>query len=210
MTAKTWNEVFARLDAFLDEFSADVRAVADVDEAEFLAAKAAEIGDEYSELRQKAAAWDVVANHPVIGHISSLPDAETYADQVYARLDRLGSDLAKFDLREWEAVQREPWDVLREAADLTDEALVQVRYTGKSLSEWLRLRADYLEAEAAEKSSVDALVEKAARVIHDSDEQGKFPPEEWEVRSEALRNDYRTNARALLAAGLLADGGDKA
>ena len=67
MTAKTWNEVFARLDAFLDEFSADVRAVADVDEAEFLAAKAAEIGDEYSELRQKAAAWDVVANHPVIG-----------------------------------------------------------------------------------------------------------------------------------------------
>ncbi|OBA56893.1 hypothetical protein [Gordonia sp. 852002-10350_SCH5691597] len=31
MTAKTWNEVFTRLDAFCDEFSADVRAVADVD-----------------------------------------------------------------------------------------------------------------------------------------------------------------------------------
>ena len=63
--------------------------------------------------------------------------------------------------------------------------------------------ADRLEAEHPEKQSVDALVEKAARAIHDSDEQGKFPPEEWEVRSEALRNDYRANARALLAAGLL-------
>ncbi len=31
MTAKTWNEVFTRLDAFVDGFSADVRAVADVD-----------------------------------------------------------------------------------------------------------------------------------------------------------------------------------
>ena len=31
MTAKTWDEVFTRLDAFVDELAADVRAVADVD-----------------------------------------------------------------------------------------------------------------------------------------------------------------------------------
>ena len=74
----------------------------------------------------------------------------------------------------------------------------------------LEFRADRLEAVQAEKSSVDELVEKAARVIHDSDEQGKFPPKEWGARPEALRNDYRANARALLAAGLLADGGEKA
>lgn len=48
------------------------------------------------------------------------------------------------------------------------------------------------------------------RVIETLDEQGKFPPKEWGARSEALRNDYRANARALLAAGLLADGGEKA
>lgn len=51
---------------------------------------------------------------------------------------------------------REPWDVLREAADLTYGLPVKTQHTGKSLSEWLRLRADYLEAEAAEKSQRDA------------------------------------------------------
>lgn len=60
---------------------------------------------------------------------------------------------------------------------------------------------DRLEAAQSSKASVDALVEKAARVIHDSDEL--FPPKEWGARSEALRNNYRANARALLAAGLL-------
>ena len=65
----------------------------------------------------------------------------------------------------------------------------------------IECRADRLEAAQAENVSVDELVEKAARVIHDSDEL--FPPKEWEVRSEDLRNDYRANARALLAAGLL-------
>lgn len=69
---------------------------------------------------------------------------------------------------------------------------------------------DRLEAAQSSKAADDALVEKAARAIHDSDEQGKFPPKEWGARPEALRNDYRANARALLAAGLLADGGDKA
>lgn len=44
MTAKTWDEVFTRLDAFFDGFSADVRAVADMDgtdEAEVRSLRAA-------------------------------------------------------------------------------------------------------------------------------------------------------------------------
>ena len=96
-----------------------------------------EIGDEYSELRQKAAAWDVVAEHPVIGEISTLPDADTYADRVYARLDEI-------------ATEREPWDVLREAANYLD---VPGRF---DVSESVRGYADRLEREAAVKSQRDA------------------------------------------------------
>lgn len=114
---------------------------------EFLAAKVEEIGDEDSELRQKAAAWDVVAEHPVIGEISTLPDADTYADQVYARLDEI-------------ATEREPWDVLREAANYLD---VPGRF---DVSESVRGYADRLEREAAVKSQRDAEVEKALKAWH--------------------------------------------
>lgn len=67
----------------------------------------------------------------------------------------------------------------------------------------LECRAAKIESAHTAKASVDALVERVARAIYDSDEL--LPPKEWGARSEALRNDYRANARALLAAGLLAD-----
>lgn len=95
-----------------------------------------------------------------------------------------------------------PADVRRAAMVIEQLALSEGWYC-KSFVTRLRTTADRLEAAQAEKASVDELVEKAARVIHDSDEQGKFPPKEWEARPDALRNDYRANARALLAAGLL-------
>lgn len=108
-------------------------------------------GDEYSELRQKAAAWDVVAEHPVIGHISSLPDDNTYADQVYARLDEI-------------ATEREPWDVLREAANYLD---VPGRF---DVSESVRGYADRLEREAAEKLQR----EREVKAVEHCDECGQI------------------------------------
>lgn len=116
----------------------------------------------------------------------------------------------RLNLRVQEPEPRQPWDVLREAADIVEMATGDNAVEQVAAIRVLERIADRLEAAQAENASVDELVEKAARVIHDSDEQGKFPPKEWEARPEALRNDYRANARALLAAGLLADGGDKA
>ena len=177
MTAKTWNEVFARLDAFVDAFGADVRAVADLDgtdEAEVhslrAALEAAEVEVKRLKRERDEATSEMVAECDVL----PTPDADNPAD-------------------------------VRRAAMVIEQLALSEGWYCKSFVTRLRTTADRLEAAQAAKASVDALVEKAARAIHDSDEQGKFPPGEWEVRSEALRNDYRANARALLAAGLLAD-----
>lgn len=175
MTAKTWNEVFTRLDAFFDGFSADVRAVADVD------------GTDEAEVRSLRAALE--AAEVEVGRLKRERDVLPTPDAANPVHLRWAADA-----------------IVAHARSLSGSPGNQRNV----VAETLRESADRLEAAQAEKASVDALVERAARAIHDSDEQGKFPPEEWEVRSEALRNDYRTNARALLAAGLLADGGDKA
>lgn len=173
MTAKTWNEVFARLDAFVDAFGADVRAVADVDGTDEA---------EVHSLRAALEAAEVEVGRPKRERdVLPTPDA---ANPVHLR---------------WAADA-----IVAHARSLPGSPGNQRNV----VAETLRESADRLEAAQAEKASVDALVEKAARAIHDSDEH--FPPKEWEVRSEDLRNDYRANARALLAAGLLADGGDKA
>lgn len=149
MTAKTWNEVFTRLDAFCDEFSADVRAVAYVD------------GTDEAEVHSLRAALEATE-------------------------------------RELAAVKAELCDELRASGEMDG-------YQGSLavVARELECRAAKIEAAHTAKASVDALVERVARVIYDSDEL--FPPGEWGARSEALRNDYRANARALYAAGLLAD-----
>ena len=173
MTAKTWNEVFTRLDAFVDGFSADVRAVADVD------------GTDEVEVRSLH---------------TQLDDARAALEAYETRVKELTRERDEATLPTPDATN--PADVRRAAMVIEQLALSEGWYC-KSFVTRLRTTADRLEAAQAEKASVDELVEKAARVIHDSDEQGKFPPKEWEARPEALRNDYRANARALLAAGLL-------
>lgn len=178
MTAKTWNEVFARLDAFVDAFGADVRAVADLD------------GADEAELRSLR---------------TQLDDARAALEAYETRVKVLTRERDEATLPTPDATN--PADVRRAAMVIEQLALSEGWYC-KSFVTRLRTTADRLEAAQAEKASVDELVEKAARVIHDSDEQGEFPPREWGARSEALRNDYRANARALLAAGLLADGGE--
>ena len=174
MTAKTWNEVFTRLDAFVDGFSADVRAVADMDGTDEVEVRSLRGQLDDARAAKEAAERDVLPT----------PDA---ANPVHCRFVVALCD----ELRasgEMDSYQGSLAVVARE----------------------LECRAAKIESAHTAKASVDALVERAARAIHDSDEQGKFPPGEWGARSEALRNDYRANARALLAAGLLADGGDKA
>ena len=178
MTAKTWNEVFARLDAFVDAFGADVHAVADLDSA-----------DE-AELRSLR---------------TQLDNARAALEAYETRVKELTRERDEATLPTPDATN--PADVRRAAMVMEQLALSEGWYC-KSFVTRLRTTADRLEAAQAENVSVDELVEKTARAIHDSDEH--FPPKEWEVRSEDLRNDYRANARALLAAGLLADGGDKA
>ena len=182
MTAKTWNEVFARLDAFCDEFSADVRAVADVDGTDEVEVRSlrGQLDDAHAALE---AAEVEVGRLKRERDVPPTPDA---ANPVHCRFVVALCD----ELRasgEMDGYQGSLAVVARE----------------------LECRAAKIESTHTAKASVDELVEKAARVIHDSDEH-KFPPGGWEARPEALRNDYRANARALLAAGLLADGGDKA
>lgn len=178
MTAKTWNEVFTRLDAFVDGFSADVRAVADVD------------GTDEVEVRSLR---------------TQLDDARAALDAYETRVKELTRERDEATLPTPDATN--PADV-RRAAMVIEQLAPSEGWYCKSFVTRLRTTADRLEAARAEKSSGDALVEKAARVIHDSD--AHFPPKEWEECSGALRNNYRANARALLAAGLLADGGEKA
>lgn len=95
-------------------------------------------------------------------------------------------------------------DDLRTVADFLEHYTSLVwKESPNERPEWsaadLRCKAEYLEES-------DALIERVARVIHDSDERGKTPEREWSSRPEALRADYLANARALHAAGLLTDG----
>lgn len=176
MTAKTWNEVFTRLDAFVDGFSADVRAVADVD------------GTDEVEVRSLRGQLDDAR--------AALEAAEVEVGRLKRERDVLPTPDAANPVH------------CRFVVALCDELRASGEMNGYqgSLSVFAReleCRAAKIESAHAAKASVDELVEKAARVIHDSDEQGKFPPKEWGARPEALQNDYRANARALLAAGLL-------
>ncbi|QSL99830.1 hypothetical protein SEA_ODAY_86 [Gordonia phage ODay] len=48
--------------------------------------------DPYSEANQAASAWKVVASHPLIGDISTLPERGSYAEMVRARLDEIAAE----------------------------------------------------------------------------------------------------------------------
>lgn len=52
-----------------------------------------ELNDPYSELNQKAGAWDAVAAHPLIA-VGDLPEGDSYAKRVAVRLDQLGNEIA--------------------------------------------------------------------------------------------------------------------
>ena len=109
----------------------------------------------------------MVAEHPVIGEISTLPDADTYADQVYARLDEI-------------ATEREPWDVLREAANYLD---VPGRF---DISESVRGYADRLEREAAEKLQREREIKAVGDALHGLHGQSKSWDHQAEVAIAAL------------------------
>ena len=47
--------------------------------------------DKYSNLNQRALAWDAVAGHPLIGPLSMLPEGNSYAQQVRAKLDEIAA-----------------------------------------------------------------------------------------------------------------------
>ena len=151
MTAKTWNEVFTRLDAFVDGFSADVRAVADVD------------GTDEVEVCSLRAALEATE-------------------------------------RELAAVKAELCDELRASGEMDG-------YQGSLsvVARELECRAAKIESAHTAKASVDALVEKAARVMREaSSNRHAFqndPP--WEKESQHVRAAWIATARALYAAGLL-------
>lgn len=95
-------------------------------------------------------------------------------------------------------------DDLRTVADFLEHYTSLVwKESPNERPEWsaadLRCKAEYLEES-------DALIERVARVIYETDERDKTPKREWASRSDALRADYLANARALHAAGLLTDG----
>lgn len=169
MTAKTWDEVFTRLDSFVDAFGADVRAVADMD------------GTDEAEVRSLRAALE--AAEVEVGRLKRERDVPPTPDAYNPAHCRFVVALC---------------DELRASGEMDS-------YQGSLavVARELECRAAKIESAHTAKASVDELVENAARAIYDSDEQGKFPPKEWGARPDALRNDYRANARALLAAGLL-------
>lgn len=65
-----WMDLFEKRDALVDELQD-------------------KLDDPYSEVNQKAAAWDHVEAHPVIGPLSELPEGDSYAKRVCKRLDQL-------------------------------------------------------------------------------------------------------------------------
>ena len=170
MTAKTWNEVFTRLDAFFDGFSADVRAVADVD------------GTDEAEVRSLRATLE--AAEVEVGRLKRERDVLPTPDADNPAHLRWAADA-----------------IVAHARSLPGSPGNQRNV----VAETLREAADRLEAAQAEKSSVDELMEKAARVMREaSSNRHAFqndPP--WEKESQHVRAAWIATARALYAAGLL-------
>lgn len=127
MTAKTWNEVFTRLDAFVDGFSADVRAVADVD------------GTDEAEVRSLR---------------GQLNDARAALEAYETRVKELTRERDEATLPTPDATN--PADVRRAAMVIEQLALSEGWYC-KSFVTRLRTTADRLEAAHAEKASVDEM-----------------------------------------------------
>ena len=156
------------------------------------------LDDPYSELNQRAGAWDVVAGHPLIGPRNSLPSADTYADRVRLKLDELAAEPLD------DIIEREPWRIVRAA-----EKLIRGHWNFDGMdSVRLTALADELEEDAAKAGRVAALIERAAQAMASADDGDKVSLRAlWDgYLTESTRERYLLRARALHAAGLLADG----
>lgn len=85
--AKMHDEVAAERDKVRDLATKRMRKWSE--EAAKVRELQAKLDDPYSEVNQKAAAWDRVEAHPVIGPLSELPEGNSYAGRVGKRLDQL-------------------------------------------------------------------------------------------------------------------------
>lgn len=110
---------------------------------------------------------------------------------------------------------RQPWEVLREAAEVVSRVEMQTEYI-RARIEWLAETANVLEAErqaaqekAAAEDEREKLIEQAARVLHHAGSLGQ--QREWRELGEKDREFFMIKARALADAGFLSapttDGG---
>lgn len=179
MTAKTWNEVFARLDAFFNGFSADVRAVADMDGTD-----EAEVRSLRTQLDDAQAALEAAEVEVADAKRDALPPPG-HTNPAHCRF------------------VMEFCDELRGSGEMDnyqDELALVARE--------VELRANRLKAAQSSKAAEDALVEKAARAMYEQEALACNLSQGW-GRTD-MGPQFLRAARALLAAGLLADGGEKA
>lgn len=164
------------------------------------------LDDPYSEVNQKAAAWDRVDAHPVIGKLSELPEGDSYAERVCKRLDQLAdmeatiNELAPADPAWLGDVPEKP-KVKRIVGDTweVDGLRSQVTWSAEEFrcDGYRRIAlAAAIEAEEAERND-DQRVEEAAKAIHKSGPHSVS----WHELSENLRRMHRSDAERLLNAG---------
>lgn len=181
MTAKTWNEVFARLDAFCEEFSAGVRAVADVD------------GTDEAEVRSLR---------------TQLDDAQAALEAAEAEVEWLKRERDVLPIPDASNIKHADF-VGDWFGCLTDEQIGDgEEERGDSIRGHVLGLIDRLEAAQSSKAAEDALVEKAARAMYEQEALACNLSQGWGRTN--MRPQFLRAARALLAAGLLADGGEKA
>lgn len=153
------------------------------------AAEASSLRDEVDRLTRQRDGW----HHFFEAQKQREKELGGKVDELCEEVDRLSRALDPADP-----------DDLRTVADFLEHYTSLVwKESPNERPEWsaadLRCKAEYLEES-------DALIERVARVIYETDERDKTPKREWASRSDALRGDYLANARALHAAGLLTDG----
>ncbi|AMS03301.1 hypothetical protein BJD62_gp58 [Gordonia phage Lucky10] len=163
--------------------------------------------DPCSQTNQNAAAWRVVASHPLIGAIEKLPERGTYAEMVRARLDALA---AERDHWRAEAEKARTPDAgnpahLRSVADLL-ERVINVRRSPNTCPD-LRAAADRLESEATADDVVEPYsrdgYNAAQRIENAAREIAKTRGWDWINGPLHHREACWRDARALHSAGLL-------
>ena len=133
-----------------------------------LVARLKELNNPYSPLNQQSSAWRIITKHPLIGPISTLPERDTYADMVKARLDQLEKELAECASTTFDP--KSP-DALRQAADVIEATSPPfsdfAASTMRSATD-LRTEADRLERETKAQAAREALVEEMARAGYEA------------------------------------------